>query len=172
MINMEMVEKLKQYGDISYEDAKNALEQSGGDMLDAVIILEKQGKIKPPEGDGNYVAVVDKTEEHKTYQQSEVKASALFKQFWNWVCKVVKRGNRNQLDVYHHNEVVLSVPVTLLVVLACLCFWVLIPLMIIGLFFDFRYLFSGPDLGKDSVNNVAKSVADAAEDIKSKITKE
>jgi len=45
-INIEQVEKLKELADVSYEDAKQALEQCNGDLLEAVIYLEKQGKVK------------------------------------------------------------------------------------------------------------------------------
>jgi hypothetical protein len=50
MVTMEMVEKLRERAGVSYEDAKAALDASGGDMLDAIIYLEKQGKATPPAG--------------------------------------------------------------------------------------------------------------------------
>ena len=46
MDNFEKVEKLVQKANVSYEDAKQALEEANGDMLDAMIALEKQGKVK------------------------------------------------------------------------------------------------------------------------------
>jgi hypothetical protein len=45
-----MVEKLRERANVSYEDAKLALDACGGDMLEAVIYLEKQGKTAPPAG--------------------------------------------------------------------------------------------------------------------------
>lgn len=50
MITLEQVEKLCKRANISYDEAKAALEETDGDMLEAVINLEKQGKVKAPKG--------------------------------------------------------------------------------------------------------------------------
>ena len=44
MDEFEKVEKLRQRVDVTYEEAKEALKQADGDLLDAVIWLENQGK--------------------------------------------------------------------------------------------------------------------------------
>ena len=46
MDNFEKVEKLRQHANVSYEEAKEALERSDWDILDAMIYLEKTGKVK------------------------------------------------------------------------------------------------------------------------------
>ena len=48
-------------------------------------------------------------------------------------------------------------------------FWITIPILVVGLFFGYRYVFSGPDLGKENVNNAMGSVADAADKFKNDI---
>lgn len=45
---LEKVEKIREKTGVSYEDAKKALEEAGGDILDAIVLLENQGKIKGP----------------------------------------------------------------------------------------------------------------------------
>lgn len=44
MENYEKVEKLRERANVSYEEAKEALEQNNWDILDAMIALEKSGK--------------------------------------------------------------------------------------------------------------------------------
>ena len=44
-ITLEMVERLKNKADVSYKQAKEALEYSGGNLLDALIYLEEKGSI-------------------------------------------------------------------------------------------------------------------------------
>ena len=44
MERMEMVEKLRLKAQVSYEEAKLALENSDWDLLDALVYLEKEGK--------------------------------------------------------------------------------------------------------------------------------
>ena len=44
-VTLELVEQLRQHADVSYEEARAALEHSGGDLLEALIWLERMGKI-------------------------------------------------------------------------------------------------------------------------------
>ena len=46
MDNLEKVEKLREKTGVSYEEAKAALEATNYDVLDAIIYLEKNGKVK------------------------------------------------------------------------------------------------------------------------------
>ena len=48
MEKVEMVEKLRSKTNISYEEAKDTLENTNWDILDAVVYLERIGKIKKP----------------------------------------------------------------------------------------------------------------------------
>ena len=45
MEHIEMVEKLMEKANVSYAEAKQALENNNWDMLDALIELERQGKL-------------------------------------------------------------------------------------------------------------------------------
>ena len=78
---MQMVEKLREYANVTYEEAKAALDEANGDLLEAVILLERQGKTKQPE-QSTYTT---KAEEQPQYQdvraqieQQEKKASDCF----------------------------------------------------------------------------------------------
>ena len=42
-ITLELVERLKEKANVSYAQAKEALEYSGGNLLDALIYLEEKG---------------------------------------------------------------------------------------------------------------------------------
>jgi len=54
MTDLEKVEKLREKADVSFAEAKDALDKSGGDVLDALIYLEAQGKAIAPVGGGFY----------------------------------------------------------------------------------------------------------------------
>ena len=47
MERWEMIEKLHDQAGISYEDANDALQRADFDMLEALQLLEREGKIKP-----------------------------------------------------------------------------------------------------------------------------
>ena len=48
MDNFEKIEKLVEKTGVSYKEAKRVLEEANGDILDAMIILEQEGKAKAP----------------------------------------------------------------------------------------------------------------------------
>lgn len=48
-VSLESIELLREKTRVSYEDAKLALEACDGDIVEALVYLEKQGKIKPPQ---------------------------------------------------------------------------------------------------------------------------
>ena len=58
-ISLEMVERLKEKADVSYSQAKEALEYSGGNLLDALIYLEEKGVI--PRAEGAYYSTRSET---------------------------------------------------------------------------------------------------------------
>ncbi len=46
MDHIEMVENLRQKANVSYSEAKESLEKANWDMLEAMILLENDGKIE------------------------------------------------------------------------------------------------------------------------------
>jgi len=179
MVTLEQVEKLRQYANISYEEAKAVLEETNGDILEAIVILEKQNRIKSPKGGGYFNsrnrcqdANESRSGENLNSEYKDTNGSSfgeLVGRFFKWFGELVNKGNRNSFEVMRGSEKVISIPVTVLVLLLMFMFWVTIPLIIVGLFFGYRYMFTGPDLGNESVNRAMDSVADAAESLKKEV---
>lgn len=173
MSTIEQVEKLKEKANVSYGEAKAALEVSSGDMLDAIIYLEKQGKIKAPESDGKFTTSPPKSEERQEkkekYQDDGESFSTLMGKFFKWCGKIIAKGNVHMFEVRRNGENMMAIPLTVLVLLLIFAFWVVIPLIVVGLFFGCRYFFSGPDIVNTGVNKVMDAAANAAEDIKREI---
>ena len=67
---LEKVDRLRQRANVTYEEAKQALEQTGGDLLEAVILLEKQGKVDPPPPTRPAPSAGEGGQQH-TYQQGQ-----------------------------------------------------------------------------------------------------
>jgi hypothetical protein len=173
MITLEQVDKLREKADVSYDEAKAALEATGGDILEALINLEKQGKVAAPEGGGFYSSAKEKAKSNEAVKSAKGNGQGkgesvkdLIRKFINFCAKIIHKGNINSFEVLKGDEVKTSFSITLLVLLLIPFFWVTIPLIVIGLFLGYRYRFNGPDLGKDSVNNAMNSAANAAEVLK------
>lgn len=163
MITIEQVEKLKKYTGVSYAQAKEALEQTNGDILEAVILLEKQQKIQPQ---GEKIVVETKGEEKKNdFEKNEKKpkeseVNETFRDLGRFLKDLLHKGNTNRFDVIKDKKVVMMIPMTLFVLLILFAFWFMLPLLVIGLFFGYGYRFSGADLEKTNVNEAVDKVTD------------
>ena len=168
-LNRDQVEKLRERAGVSREEAQAALESSGGDLLEAMLWLERQGKVPPSPGGCYSTRHGGRGELSLTAQRSsqgQTHAQGWAARLWSFLCQLFSRGLRNQFQVTRHGGTLLSVPVLVLALLLLTAFWVVVPLAVVGLFLGCRYRFSGPDLGKEGVNDVMDSVAKTAEDIK------
>ena len=69
----EKVEKIRNTANVSYEEAKEALEAANGDLLDAMIYLEKNGKVENA-GMGRHSTENDATERYEAIPVIENKS--------------------------------------------------------------------------------------------------
>ncbi len=182
MVTLEQVEKLREYANVSYDEAKKALEKNEGDILQALIDLEQEGKTKSPQDGGKYVYSAadyeysEKTEGAGKKKSKDKEEPSAFKdnmsRFFKWLGEIIHKGNINLLVVQKNGENIIKLPVTVVVVFLLVGFWFILPLLVVGLFFNFRYSFEGPDLGSEKVNRVMDNVSQAAENIKQDIKKD
>ena len=174
MTELEKVEKLREKADVSFAEAKEALDNANGDILDALIYLENQGKATVPAGGGCFSGSGAPSGGYQYSQGGEYhyerrgeSFGEMLKRFGRFCLKVLNKGNTNFLDATKNDALVFSCPVTAVVVLLLFFFWVTIPMFIISLFCGLRYHFRGEDLGRDSVNAVMDGAASTVDDIKS-----
>lgn len=172
MVTLEQVEKLMERTNVSYAEAKSALEEADGDMLEALVVLENKGKAVAPPGGGFYSSgkqekAHKKQQEYKTYADDDgVRASSFFNKLWKGFTKLFNMGNRNYLEIRRYDATILQIPITLLVLLVVFAFWITIPLLIVGLFFQCRYVFVGRDIEKTPANQCMNAASKVAEDVK------
>lgn len=162
MNEYEKVEKLREKTNVTYEEAKTALEQNNWDLLDAIVQLEREGKVSGG-------AAHHSTKAEETAAEPEDPKSRFAERagtFRDQIRKIIAIGNRNQFAIHHNGRQILSMPVTVLVILLlCLNVWGLVALAA-GLFFGLRYSVIGSELGKPEVNDVMDKAADAAENMR------
>ena len=169
---MEKVERLREKANVTYEEAKAALEQTGGDLLDAMVLLERQGKVKEPaqstfstdyEEQTEYVKVRDKVEEQEKSAPSFGRTiGRLFRGFIRFI-------RNTTFFVTKGEEAVFTMP-TIVFVLLLFFFWeILAPVMIIALFFGIRYSFEGEEEA-EKANSILNKAGDFAQDVRSEFT--
>lgn len=168
--HIDLVEKLVEKTGLSYTEAKAALERADWDILEAMINLETQGKIRP--GQTAEYTTKNGTEEEPPRREKSQKPppneeyKKTTRSFSEWIRLLFDKGNTNSLEIYKDGHRKLGMPITAFLVLLLVGFWVIIPLMVVGLFFDFKYRFAGPDLGKEIINDAMGKANNVAESIK------
>lgn len=179
MATIEQVEKLREKANVSYTEAKEALEKCNDDILDAILYLEEMGKVKTPESGGQYSSQEpSKAKDGKQtgkkkkwdvyYAEYDGKDNfqSMAGKFWSWCKKIFKKSCVNNFEVYRYGHSVFKMPVIVFLLLIFCAFWITVPLLVVGLFFGFKYLFSGPDLGGMDIDKAIDAVADTAKTVK------
>lgn len=171
MEQLEKVEKLREKTGVTYEEAKAALEACEWDLLDAIVYLESQGKIKDA-GMASYTTKSESSEEFKQaakdYEDNSnrVTLGEMVDKFLKWCGKIIKKGCDNYFEVYKDGKIVINAPVIVLVILLIVAFWVTLSLLVIGLFFGFRYSFRGEITNTVDINSACDKAAETCENIK------
>lgn len=173
MEQMEKVESLREKTGCTYTEAKTALEENGGDLLDALCWLESHGKTQLTGASGS----TENREPPKAEpEQNETKTGPSpfargCRELRDGLLELIRKGNRNELVMTNRaGKRELGVPVTLFVVLLLAAFWVVVPLMVIAMFCGNRFSFHGPELGKDEINDAMGKATDFAESVKQEFT--
>ena len=166
MTHYEMAEKLSEKLGVSLEKATQALEACDWELLDAALMLEKEVGAADQKAWSSRKKVEEDEDDRKGAKAGHRGA---IKGLGDLVRSIFNLGNRNHFEVRRDDELVLELPVTVLVLLLILAFWVCIPLLVIGLFVGYRYSFSGDELGRESVNNAMDKAAEVAEKVKEEV---
>lgn len=170
MTHYEMVELLREKANVSYEEAKNALEASNWDLLDAIVLLEREGKTGKASSGYSTKAQSEPPMDEEKPRRSEFRDN--MRRLGGWIAHLIEIGNRNSFIVTKEKKEVLQLPVTAAVALLCVSWPITVILLIVGLFSGCRYSFRGPHLGTETVNNVMNKVNDAAESVKAEFNGE
>jgi hypothetical protein len=153
MDRLEQIEKLRERAQVSYDEARAAYNDAEGDLLEALIILERQGKVAPPKGDGYYRSEQtvsepineEKEERSQGRRTTNEQANNNFKEtldkIWKFFSGLIKKGNETSFEVLKDKEHMATFPVTVLALLLLFAPWITLPLIVIGLFFGFHYQF-------------------------------
>lgn len=171
---LEKVELVREKTGVSYQDAKEALEACEYDVLDAIIWLETNGKAETQTASyetetatTTRVASPEMQEAQEEYQRTSrrTKVGELWRRFWAQFRQLIRASIDMTFVAERNAERVLAIPV-LFVVLGVLFWGASIWLLIIGLFFGFRYHIEGAGPLTIDVNEAMDKAADAAESIK------
>ena len=174
MENFEKVEMLTKKANVSFEDAKEAMEACNYDMLDAMIYLEKNGKV----GTGKTASYTttsgtDTSEEfeqaQRSYEDSCQRTSfgEVANKFGKWAANLIQKSVEIDFCVSRFGRDIVRLPLLALILAACFLFWIVVIALVVGLFCNCKYYFQGSEKVTESLNQICDKAAEACEELKS-----
>ena len=142
MDKLKLIDKLREKANISYEEAKIVLENNNWNILDALLYLEESGKLEKPSvsifytNESRYsgeIQIIKNNDEYK------YKAQSGYQGIFEAICKFIDTCNNISLEIKKVEKVFLKIPLTVVAILLFFMFWIIIPLIIVGLFFDIEF---------------------------------
>ena len=196
MENYQKVEQLVNKVGCSYEDAKTALEGCEWDMLDAVISLERDGKISKETAEQKTEEPIeiipeisaDKVSGNNSQQITYVYAEGQggnnaggentdnsqkepkgVRKLWNRIKSILMN---NRMLVYISNgQQIVDLPIVIPLIALIAFFWATLILAGVAMVFGCRFHFEGEDLGKTTINNTMDKATDYAEKVRNDFSK-
>ncbi|GAA0085956.1 UBA/TS-N domain-containing protein [Clostridium sp. CTA-7] len=174
MEKLRLVDKLREKTNISYEEAKIVLENNNWDILDSLLYLEESGRMKKPSVSIFYTNETKYSEESKEIRKNEenkYKTNNSFQGIFERICKFIDTCNNIFLEIKKKDKVFLRMPLTVVAILSFFMFWIIIPLIVVGLFFDIEFYVYSNRVNTSKVNKVLSEISENVKVIKEKFKK-
>lgn len=159
---------------VSEEAARAALEAAGGDLLDAALALNGSGGCQTAAYSTRPAAETTQLELSPAVrrEQERQEGREAVRDFGTVLRSLLRHSLDNRLEIWHRGRCTSTVPVLILVILMVVAFWIVVPLVFVGLLLGCRYRFSGPDLGKESINRGIDQISQVVDDVKEQVKDE
>ena len=128
-------------------------------MKDAIIYLEKKGKVEAPEVTDYTTEQAQQTSTEFEQAQQEYTRDCnkktfgqMMDQFFSWCGRLLKKSVDSKFIIERRGSTMVNVPVLVLILAIIFAFWITIPLLVVGLFCECRYHFAGIDNIKNGIS--------------------
>lgn len=167
----EMINTLVRKANISPEEAQEVLEKCNWDLLDAIVYLERRGKVENNEVTAITVVEVneEKQEEKEDKKKQDEKYGGIGEmlgRMFKFIGKVIRKGTKNFLEIRKDEQKPIRISLTISILFLIFLSVPTIVLLIIGLFCGYKYSISGPNFNYEGVNSIFEEVSKSAEHIK------
>ena len=139
------VERLVTITGASYEDARNALKCSDGDIVDAMVYLEQVGKVavKTANVDPRFAPISDAEVAAAAIRNEERERTAVYKKksggLGGFIGKILRFLLCNKIAISKDNREIIRLPLIALVLLCGVSFGTAVVAIIISMFFGIEY---------------------------------
>lgn len=188
MTNQEMVDKIVEKSGITREQAEQALEMHGGDLLEAMIYVERMYKTQGGQTSSSFSTAAQPQTSYQTEQpfagseqQTYTNANPGFnvneqkktgfdeKQFGVTLKQIVNFLVNNGITIHHNETELATIPIIVWIVVFFSSISSLVVLMFISMFFNVRYSFSGSELNNPTLNGAMSAMYAFVQNLKGRI---
>ena len=176
----KMIETLMKKAHVGHDEAIEILEKCNWDMLDAIIYLERCGKV--PNDDTTTIVEVEEVKDEKSHSsKKEEKKSKEQKEYggigevvgrmFRFLGTVISKANRNYFEAKKDHEKPIRISLLILILFLLFLFPATVVILVIGLFCGYKYSIDGESLKCDGVNDVFEKASESADSIKNDFKK-
>lgn len=137
-ITIEMIDELRKRTNVNYSDAKKALEESNGDMVEAIIYLEKNNKTKQDEAKKNSTNIFKKT---------------------------FKKLNNIKVEAKKNDILEIRLPLLLFLIVSIMLLPLTILAVVIYMFTGYKFELKNNEDNLKSVNDTLEKMSDSIKDL-------
>ena len=170
MTKLEMVEKIREKTGVTYDTAREALEDNDWDLLDALIELEdanpssgRKAAEKPLEGT---VETGSRIKHKGMSSETNDKINSVIR----WIFGLIRKGENVRVVISKRDEEIESVSITAIILLLLLKWWLPVGLLILGWICNYKFRLSGEGASARVINNLGSKAEKKAEEIKETIS--
>ncbi len=129
----EMIGKLHSQTGVSVAEAEAALEKTDWDLLDALTLLEKEGKIPPLTS--SMTTHTESDDRSYTYDRAQNKS----RDFFAKLKEIFYASLTHAFVVKRHGDIILNMPVLIMIIIVLCAFKLSCAALLIGLFLECHY---------------------------------
>lgn len=138
-------------------------------MLDAIVYLERRGKVENNETT-TIIEIKEEKEESKNdskkHEENFGGIGEVVGRIFKFIGKIFRKGNENFFEIRKDNEKPIRISLTISILLLIFFMPPVLILLVIGLFCGYKYSLSGKKVNYESVNNIFEEVSKSADTIK------
>ena len=164
-INLEQIDILRERANVSYQEAKEALEKCSGDIVEALAYLEKTDKLKSDCNRGG--------DEYRHQHQHHQECRHEHGKFFSKIREIIIKGNKIKLIISKNAKTLLNIPVTAAVIVTVILlpvFAFVIAGVILLLVTGHKFKFEKANGEGMSVNTLLDNVSNIVTDTTNKFT--
>lgn len=182
----ELIKRVSDKANVTYDNAQKALENSQWDMLDAMLYLERHGFIEKPDVDvfysnkqnsyKNSASLINlNKDDDENKENNNWKSKKSYNRIFEIICEKIDIGNNFFIEIKKDTEVFLKVPLTVVVILLFFASWIVLPVIAILLILGIEFFVTAKRVDQekiDKINNNLNEVSKNIERVKERLKKE